>query len=76
MRFLPGCSGAEIKCTVHVALPKRPINYFEIHLTETTPGTELRAYCSNIYAMAGAVSVGWISNMSALRKVVVVSGEA
>ena len=24
--FLSGCSGAEIKCTVHVALPKWPIN--------------------------------------------------
>jgi hypothetical protein len=25
--FLPGWSGAEIKFTVNVALPKRPINY-------------------------------------------------
>ena len=24
--FLPGWSGAEIKCTEHVALPKWPIN--------------------------------------------------
>ena len=27
IRFLPGWSGAEIKCTVNVSLPKRPINY-------------------------------------------------
>ena len=30
IRFLPGSSGAEIKCTVHVALPKRPINLFDL----------------------------------------------
>ena len=69
MRFLPGCSGAEIKCNVHFALPKRPISCFKTII-------ELRAYCSNVFTVAGAVSVGWISNMSALRKVVVVSGEA
>ena len=67
MRFLPGSSGAAIN--VHIALSNRLINYFKTIL-------EVRAYCSNVYVVTGAVSVGWISNMSALRKVVVVSGEA
>ena len=30
--FLPGWSGAEIKCNVHVALPKRPINQIKLLL--------------------------------------------
>ena len=54
---------------MHIALSNRPINCFKTIL-------EVRAYCSDVYVVTGAVSVGWISNMSALRKVVVVSGEA
>mgnify|MGYP005682461235 CR=1 FL=1 len=28
--ILPGYFGAEIECMVHIALPKRPINHFEL----------------------------------------------
>ena len=44
--FLPGWSGAEIKCTVHVALPKRPINR-QVWWQQSRQKA-LRAYCPNI----------------------------
>ena len=45
--FLPGCSGAKIKCNVHVALPKQPINQFKLY--QQSRQKVLRAYCPNIY---------------------------
>ena len=47
--FLPGWSGAEMKCTVHVDLPKRPINCFK--LDQQKRQQVLRAYCTNIYTV-------------------------
>ena len=47
--FLAGWSGAEIKCTVHVALTKRSINQFK--LDQQSRQQELRAYCQNIYKL-------------------------
>ena len=38
---------AEIKCTLHVALPKRPI--YQFNLVQQNRKQTLRAYCSNIY---------------------------
>ena len=40
--FLPDWSWAEIKCTVHVALLKRPINYFKVdqQSMQTTTGAK------------------------------------
>ena len=48
--FLPGWSGAEIKCTVHVALPKWPINQF--NLVQQSRQHALRAYFSTIYILS------------------------
>ena len=45
--FIPGCSGAETKCTLHVALPERPINLLK--LVPQIRQQALRANCSNIY---------------------------
>ena len=47
--FLPGWSRAEIKCTVHIALPKRPINQFK--LDQQIRKLRLRPYCPNIYTV-------------------------
>ena len=47
--FLPGWSEAEMKCTVHVDLPKRPINGFK--LDQQKRQQVLRAYCPNIYIL-------------------------
>ena len=46
IRFLHGWSGAEIKCTVHIVLPKLPINQFK--LDQQSRQQALRAYCPNI----------------------------
>ena len=43
----PGWSGVEIKFTVHVALPKLPLNQFKPVMKSRQQ--ELRAYCPNIY---------------------------
>ena len=45
--FPPGGYGAEIKCTVHVALPKWPISQFK--LDQKSRQQVLRSYCFNIY---------------------------
>ena len=46
--FLAGWSGAEIKGTVHVALPKQPINkYKPVQQSKYVP----RAYCPNVYTV-------------------------
>ena len=48
-----GWSRAEIKCTVHVALPKRSINQFK--LDKQSRQQALRAYCPNVYTMSCGV---------------------
>ena len=53
--FLPGCSWAEIKCTVHLTLPKRPIN--QCKLDRQKRQAALRAYCSNIYTVTLGANV-------------------
>ena len=47
--FLPGWSGKEIKCTMHVALPKRPMNQF--NLVPQSRQQVLTAYYSNLYTV-------------------------
>ena len=47
--FLPGWSGAEIKYTIYVVLPKRHINQFK--LDQQSIQQALRAYCLNIYTV-------------------------
>ena len=46
--FLPGWSGAEIKCTVHNALPKPPHK-----LVQQSRQKALKAYCTNMYTVLG-----------------------
>ena len=46
IHFLPGWSRAEIKCTVHVALSKWPIN--QLKLVCQSRKQALTAYCPNI----------------------------
>ena len=55
INFLPDWCGAEIKCTVHLALPKRPINQFK--LDRQNRQQALRAYCSNIYTVTLGANV-------------------
>ena len=55
IRFLPGWSGAEIKCTVYVAQPKRPMNQFK--LDQQSRQHALRAYCSNIYIYSAVATL-------------------
>ena len=52
IRFLPGWSGVEIKCTVYVALSKQPLNQFK--LDQKSRQQALRAYCPNIYTVPGS----------------------
>ena len=47
--FLPGQSGAETKCTVHVALSKWPISQYK--LDHQSRKKVLRAYIPNIYTV-------------------------
>ena len=51
--FLSGRSGAEIKFTLHVALPKRPINQFK----PVQKSKQQRAYCSNIYTVKKGLNI-------------------
>ena len=51
--FFPGWTKAEIKCTVHVALPKLPIN--QSKLDQKSRKKVLRHYCANIYTVPGLV---------------------
>ena len=55
IRILPCWSGAEIKCTVHVFLPKLPIN--QIKTVMQSRQKVLRAYCSNIYTIGPRLRV-------------------
>ena len=50
IQILPGWSGAKIDCTVHVALPKRPTNQFD--LVQQSRQHALRAYCPNLYTVS------------------------
>ena len=47
IRILPGWSGAEIECTVHVALPKLPIN--QLKPVMQSRQHVLRTCCPNIH---------------------------
>ena len=47
--FFLGLSATEIKCTDHVALPKRPINEFK--LDHQRRQQTLRAYCPNVFIL-------------------------
>ena len=51
-----GWSGAENKCTVYVALPKRPINQFKLY--QQSRQQAIRGYCSNIYTLLQCLLVG------------------
>ena len=42
---------AEVKCMLHVVLPKRPINEFK--LDQQSRQQALKAYCPNIYTVVG-----------------------
>ena len=61
-----GWSGAEIKCTIHLAMPKRPINQFEMN--QQSRQLALRAFCPNIYTVPVFDSFVWWIVMAGLAQ--------
>ena len=57
---------AEIKCTVHVALPKRPINQFKV-VQCAMQKTSKKAYSSNIYTVKDTQEQGEKCDLSVYR---------
>ena len=55
-----GWSGAEIKCTIHLAMPKRPINQFEMN--QQSRQLALRAFCPNIFTVIEGPATDFTNN--------------